>query len=279
MTSSLAPIAFGLMSAASWGAGDFCGGLATRRSNVYSVMLGSQAAGGLALFTLALIFSDRLPPFDQLAWGGIAGLAGVVGLIALYSALSSGQMSAAAPTSAVISAMIPALVGIMLLGLPNAFKLIGFAFAVIGVWFVSRMDGTAIAIRKLKLPLLAGIGFGVFLIIINRVSEVSILWPLVVARSVAAMTLLIFMVITRRPAFPDREHLPLMILTGVLDAFGNLFFAQAGRVGRLDVAAVLSSLYPASTVALAWLILKERISRLQSVGMVATLIAIVLITV
>lgn len=279
MTSDLAPIVFGLLSAAAWGAGDFCGGLATKRSNVYGVLIGSQAAGCVALVIMALAFSERMPAFDQMVWGGAAGLAGAFGLIALYTALAAGRMSAAAPASAVIAALIPASFGILVQGVPNLLKLFGFGLALIGVWFVSSAKGSVIDLRQLQLPILAGLGFGVFLIIINRVSDVSILWPLVAARLAALIALLLVTIITQRPRLPDRTQLRLIVLAGLMDALGNSFFALAGRVGRLDVAAVLASLYPASTVALARLILKERITRMQSIGIAATLIAIVLITI
>ncbi|HZY44292.1 MAG TPA: DMT family transporter [Anaerolineae bacterium] len=279
MTSDLAPIVFGLLSAAAWGAGDFCGGLATKRSNVYGVLIGSQAAGCVALVMMALAFSERMPAFDQMAWGGVAGLAGAFGLIALYTALATGRMSAAAPVSAVIAALIPASFGILVQGVPNLLKLFGFGLALIGVWFVSSAKGSVIDLRQLQLPILAGLGFGVFLIIINRVSDVSIFWPLVAARLAALIALLLVTTITQRPRLPDRTQLRLIVLAGLMDALGNSFFALAGRVGRLDVAAVLASLYPASTVALARLILKERITRMQSIGIAATLIAIVLITI
>lgn len=279
MTSDLAPIVFGLLSAAAWGAGDFCGGLATKRSNVYGVLIGSQAAGCVALVIMALAFSERMPAFDQMAWGGVAGLAGAFGLIALYTALAAGRMSAAAPASAVIAALIPASFGILVQGVPNLLKLFGFGLALIGVWFVSSAKGSVINLRQLQLPILAGLGFGVFLIIINRVSDVSIFWPLVAARLAALIALLLVTTITQRPRLPDRTQLRLIVLVGFMDALGNSFFVLAGRVGRLDVAAVLASLYPASTVGLAWLILKERITRMQSIGIAATLIAIVLITI
>jgi drug/metabolite transporter (DMT)-like permease len=273
----VAPALLGLVSAACWGAGDFSGGLATRRSNVHSVIIGSQVVGIVLLIGLALAFAERMPSPDHMLWGSIAGVAGTVGLIALYRALASGRMGAAAPVSAVITAAVPAIFGMLVEGLPRTLQLIGFGLAVIGVWFVSRTEDAAIHINELSLPVAAGFCFGIFLIIIHRVSESSILWPLVAARTASVSMILIYATFARQPRLPELKRLPLIALVGVLDAFGNAFFALAAQIGRLDMAAVLSSLYPATTVWLAWLVLKERITRPQTVGIVATLAAIVLI--
>jgi drug/metabolite transporter (DMT)-like permease len=270
---------FGLASAACWGAGDFSGGLATRRSNVYRVILASQIVGVALLIGLALAFAEQLPSFEHLLWGGAAGLAGTAGLIMLYRALATGRMGAAAPVSAVITAIVPVVFGMFVEGLPKMLQLVGFGLALIGVWFISRSDGDAIHREDLKLPMAAGVCFGVFFILINRVTESAVLWPLVAARLASIGLLFGFATMTRQPRLPGGQQMPLIALVGVLDAVGNAFFAIAGQVGRLDIAAVLSSLYPAMTVWLAWLILKERISRSQSVGIVATLAAIVLISV
>ena len=266
------------MSAACWGAGDFSGGLATKRSSVYSVIIGSQVVGAVMLIGLALAFSERMPSREHMLWGGAAGLAGTAGLIMLYRALASGRMGSAAPVSAVITAMLPAIFGMWVEGLPGAPKLIGFGLALIGVWFVSRTEQGSTRIDDLRLPVAAGICFGVFLVIINRVSESAILWPLASARVASVSALLVFATVTNQPRRPHLRRLPLIAAVGGLDALGNAFFALAGQIGRLDVAAVLSSLYPATTVWLAWLILKERITRPQTVGIVAALAAIVLIT-
>jgi uncharacterized membrane protein len=276
--SELAPIAFGLISATCWGAADFSGGLATKRTNVYSVIIASQLVGVSLLIGLALIFAEQMPAFDHLVWGAVAGVAGGAGLVALYRALATGRMGTAASVSAVVTAAVPVIFGLLLQGLPRTLQLIGFGLALIGVWFVSRSDGSIIRLDELKLPFAAGIGFGVFLLIINRVSERGVFWPLVAARFGSLSLIVSYAASRQQLQLPARDRLPLIALVGVLDALGNAFYALAGQVGRLDVAAVLSSLYPASTVWLAGVILKERLSRLQTIGIASTLAAIVLIT-
>jgi len=275
--SEFAPVAFGLASAVCWGAGDFCGGLATKRTHVYSVMIASQLVGVAMLIGLALAFAEKVPSPVHLLWGSLGGLAGTVGLIAFYSALASGRMGVAAPVGGVIGAATPAILGVLMEGWPGTLKLIGFALALVAVWFVSRTEDATVRVHELGLPIVAGLCFGVFFICIDRASETAVLWPLVVARLTSLSMLLTVATATRQPRLPEIKHLPLVALVGVMEVGGNAFYALAAHVGRLDVAAVISSLYPGTTVWLAWLILKERITRLQTVGIVAALAAIVLI--
>jgi drug/metabolite transporter (DMT)-like permease len=277
MAADFAPLLFGLASAACWGAGDFSGGLATKRSSVFSVMIASQATGVALLAGMALAFGENVTSVDSLLWGGAAGVAGSVGLIALYRALATGKMSVAAPVSAVVTAMVPVVFGAMIEGLPGRTQMAGFGLALAGVWFVSRAEDVPIPIRSLGLPIMAGLGFGVFLTLIDRASQTAALWPLVASRLVSLSLMLVIATGIRQPRWPARAHLPLVGLAGAMDAGGNAFYALAAQTGRLDVAAVLSSLYPASTVWLAWLILKERITRSQTIGIIAALGAIVLI--
>jgi len=279
-----APVVLGLASAVVWGAGDFCGGLVTKRANVYGVVIVGYAIGGLLFVGLALAFGETLPPLADLIWAGAAGVCGAAGLLALYRALASGRMSMASPAAAVLSAALPAVFGTFVDGLPGGWQVGGFGLALLGVWLVSQdlsglRDLTGLKWKELGLPAIAGLGFGLFFILMDRVSAAAVFWPLASARTVAVVVLAAFALGTRQLGWPAREHWPLTAMVGVFDAGGNAFFLLAAQAGRLDVAAVLSSLYPASTVWLAWLILKERMTRWQLVGVAAALAAIVLITV
>jgi drug/metabolite transporter (DMT)-like permease len=279
LSADFAPIAFGLLSALTWGAGDFSGGLATKRSSVFSVLLASQAVGLLLMIALALSFGEPLPPARDWGVGALAGLAGDVGLIALYLALASGRMGLAAPVSAVVSAALPVWVGALIEGLPGGLQLAGFGLALVSVWFIARHPQAKLQARDLGLPTLAGVGFGCFLVLIHQASATSTRWPLAAARGASLALLFVFATLTHRPRWPETPRLPLIALVGILDAGGNAFFVLAGQSGRLDVAAVLSSLYPASTVLLARFLLHEHISRAQALGIGLALLAIVLITV
>jgi drug/metabolite transporter (DMT)-like permease len=173
---------------------------------------------------------------------------------------------------------VPMVFGLVLEGLPAAPQLLGFALAFVAVWSVSRSsDGPAVRLRDLALPLVAGVGFGIFFIAIDRVSERAILWPLVGARIASLVMLLAAVALLRQGAMPARSRLPLIALVGLFDSGGNAFYALAAQAGRLDVAAVLGSLYPAATVLLARFVLKERITRQQWLGVAAALAAVVLI--
>jgi drug/metabolite transporter (DMT)-like permease len=271
--------ACGVSSAAAWGAGDFFGGLAAKRTGVYAVVIGSQLFGVCALIAAALVLGDGRPSAPNLAWGAVAGLSGVVGLLALYRALATGRMGLAAPVSGVLSAAIPVLIAASLEGFPGWLKISGFAVAAVGVWLVARDDDfTGNRARDLALPILAGVGFGAFITIIARATGSAVLWPLVAARCASLTALILFATTAGVERFPSRDRLGVVILSGLGDAAGNAFLVLAARTGRLDVAAVLSSLYPASTVLLARVVLQERVSRAQFAGLLAILSAIVIIT-
>ena len=276
--SEFTPIAFGLASAALWGAGDFWGGWTSKRQSVYSVVVSAQIVGLLLFVALAILSGERVPPSGDLAMSALAGLAGAIGIIALYRALAEGRMGVAAPVSAVVAAALPVAAGFVLDGAPKVWQFIGFGLALIAVWFISRSEDTQLRWRELNLPLVAGVGFGVFFILIGHVSDRAVWWPLVTVRTVSLSTLVIVATVQRQPRLVEQRYWLLAALVGALEVGGNAFFALAGQTGRLDVAAVISSLYPATTVWLAWLILKERLSRPQLLGVVAALAAIVLIS-
>jgi drug/metabolite transporter (DMT)-like permease len=278
MEIEIASAAFGIGAAASWGAGDFCGGVAAKQASVYRVVVGSQMFGAAALTALALLSREQVPSIRSLGWCGLAGLAGAIGLLALYRALADGRMGMAAPVSGVLSAAVPVLAGAGLDGAPGVWTLIGFGLALIAVWLVSRTDQAVFAWRGLGLPIAAGLGFGCFIVIISRASEGVVYWPLVAARAASVSVLMLTALATRQPWRPGGRGLPVVIAAGLFDAGGNACLVFAAHAGRMDVAAVLSSLYPASTVLLAWMILKEHVNRWQLAGLLVALAAIAMIT-
>lgn len=278
----LGAIGYGLASAVSWGAGDFCGGLASKRNHVYGVVLLSQMVGALFLVGVALLLAEPFPQPLDLAYGGVAGIGGTIGLAALYRGLAGGRMGMVAPVAAVVTAILPVIVSILVEGAPAILQLVGFGLALVGVWLISARRGKKVEIRggELGLAVIAGSGFGIFLILIDRVNEGAVLWPLVAAR-VASISLLVIVVVITSPLekLPAAAGLPVIVLAGLFDTGGNAFFALATQTGRLDMAAILSSLYPAVTIALAWLILKERLLPQQWGGVAAALLAIALISI
>jgi drug/metabolite transporter (DMT)-like permease len=187
-------------------------------------------------------------------------------------------MGIVAPLAAVVTAAGPVVFGLFVEGVPAGQQLAGFGLALIGVWLISRTgDGGKIQIADLFLPVLAGLGFSLYLIFIDQASETAVLWPLVAVRVSSSIFVLIIALLARQQPFTAVRQLPLILLLGVSDVAGNALYALAAQLGRLDIAAVLGSLYPAATVLLAWSILRERLARWQWVGIVLVLVAILLI--
>lgn len=270
-------VALGLAAAIVWGGGDFCGGQATRRASVFSVLIVAEISGLIMLIGLAIAQGEPLPSLLTLKWSLAAGLTGAIGLAALYQALSIGQAGVVAPVSAVLAAAIPALYGALTEGLPDALHLIGFALALVAVWMVAQSGEAKEGLRGLGLAFVAGCGFGFFFILIHYASTTTTFGPLAIARA-TAIPLVLGTAIYRRATWkPTRAMLPIALLCGLLDAGGNALFVLAAQTGRLDVAAILSSLYPASTVILAWALLGERTTWVQKTGIIAALGAIALI--
>ena len=270
----------GLTSALAWGASGFCGGLATRRGNVLTVIVFSQLIGTGLLLIFSLLFAKEMPEFHLLSIGGIAGICGTFGLVAFYRGLALGRMGIVAPISAIVTAVIPVLFAIFNEGLPKTTKLYGFSIALVSVWFLSHTtQDSKIRFNELYLPVLAGFGFSLFLILIDQVSNEAILWPLFAGRlsSVSLMTLILLK--QNHPKVPAYNQLFFIALAGISETGGSGFFALATRLGRLDISTVLGALYPAVTVLLARYILKERLLRGQWVGVMIALCALVLISI
>jgi drug/metabolite transporter (DMT)-like permease len=279
---SLAPVIFGLAAAMAWGASDFTGGMLARRLNVYGVVVGGEAAGVIVLLALALLTGEPFPPLQSWLLAGLAGLGGGFGLTLLYRALASGQMSVAAPISAVLGAAIPVLFSAFVQGWPGRLTTLGFILALVAIWLVSASQGSLALdrarLKQLALPAVAGVVFGLFFILLHRASQEAIFWPIITTRLTSMVLLSGIAVLNRQPWLPPRPDWSMVALSGLLDAAGNTLYVLAGQFGRLDIAVVLSSLYPASTVLLAWSLLKERLSRLQLLGVLFALLAILLIS-
>lgn len=271
-------IYYGLLAALTWGGGDFFGGMAARRTNACSVVIIAHTASMVLLIATAIVLRDPNPPLEGWLWGGTAGLGGGFGLVLLYQALSKGRMSVAAPVSALVAAGIPVLFTSIIEGLPRIFVLIGFVLALVAIWLLSGGGNNKFNLTDLRLPISAGVAFGFFFLCLHRASESSVLYPLIAMRIVSISCLLIYARISSQRIIPTRQSLAPILMSGLLDTIGNGAFALSSQLGRVDVAAVISSLYPGSTVLLAYIILREQINRKQVGGILLALIAIILIT-
>ena len=277
--SHLTGVFFALIAAALYGAGDFCGGVASRRHHVVQVLLLASFSSVILLGVLIVVLGETVPPARDLLWAGAAGTAGALGLAALYRALAMGDVALVAPTAGVIGAGLPVVWGAFTEGLPGTAKLLGFVAAVLGIWFVTRSEPSSAAgdhWRGLALAVFAGIAFGGYFILLAQMDGNAVLIPQLVAKVAAACLCLLFIALygLRLPAL---ESNPLALLAGVLDGIANVIYLLAKHNARLDVAVVLTSLYPAVTVVLACLLLRARIAGSQWIGVLLCLGAIALI--
>jgi drug/metabolite transporter (DMT)-like permease len=273
----LAPVAFSLGSAFCWGVADFSGGLASKNANVYKVVLVAHTTGCALMLLLAWLKGEAMPSAHEMMWGLAAGTAGTIGLVALYRGLAVGKMGIIAPITAVLTAMLPMAYGMFSQGLPRTIQLCGFAVAAVGITLISRPEKTAGVPKGIALAIIASLGFGFFLIFIKFAGKSAVYWPLAAARFPAVVSMAVMALLSREPSGFNARVVRLALIAGVLDTLGNVTFILATQTGRLDVAAVLSALYPAMTVTLAFLVLKERVTRMQAFGIVAVLAAVVMI--
>ena len=275
----LTGVFFALIAAALYGAGDFSGGVASRRHHVVQVLLLASFASVVLLGALVVVLGETVPPAADLLWAGAAGVAGALGLAALYRALAMGDVALVAPTAGVIGAGLPVIWGAFTEGMPGTAKLLGFVAAVFGIWFVTR-SGPSSADgdhwRGLALAVFAGIAFGGFFILIAQMDSSAVLTPLLVAKAAAACVALLFVALGGLP-LPALQSNPPALLAGLLDGVANAIYLLAQQHTRLDVAVVLTSLYPAVTVVLACLLLKAKIAGSQWLGVLLCLTAIALI--
>ncbi|MGI9075689.1 MAG: EamA family transporter [Bryobacteraceae bacterium] len=267
-----------LLAAVSWGAADFSGGIATKTANPFTVVLVAHVTGLAFMLSLARLIGEPIPGWTSILWGAVAGLIGGIGLAAFYKSLSVGTMGVNASLSSLVTALVPLLFSFSTEGLPHAIQMIGFALAMLSIWAIAAQRGTVRQSKGLGLAFVAGLGFGGFLLLIKLAGSHAVFWPLASAR-VASLLLMVTIVLATSGEWRiSRRSVSYILLAGILDSGANALYVAATQHGRLDVAAVLSSLYPASTIILARLVLQERFSRLQAAGIVAALVAVSLIS-
>jgi drug/metabolite transporter (DMT)-like permease len=287
-------ILLSLGAAIMWGGGDFSGGMAVKRAGgsldaALRVVLLSHASSFVVLLALAHMRGDATPHDAVLVWGIAAGVAGGGALTAFYIALSRGAMGASAAVSGLLAAAIPALLTLWGQGSPGFSPLLGFAVAAVAICLIAATPAAQATNRKsrqtMALAMLAGMGFGFYFVALKMSSPAGVLWPMASARIGSLGICSLMLLGTRiRPAKGDGVDLGLTrtsvawaLATALLDTSGNLLFVAATRAGRLDVASVLASLYPATTILLAAFALGEWPTRRQAIGMAAAVMAVALI--
>ena len=265
-----------------YGASDFLGGLASRKTSVFGVVAFSQIIGLVALLALLPWLGGPVEAED-LWWGAAAGLAGATGLVVFFRTLARGVMSVIAPVTAVTAAAVPVLVGLLTGDRIGVWSAVGIGLALAAVVLVSAEGGLTALSRarpaSLLPALLAGSMFGIFFVLLDRTSDGSGLTPLVTARLASVALVVVIALITRQPLRVTRAALPLVAASGVGDMAANALFLLATQSdGQLAITGVLASLYPVSTVVLAQVVLRERLVGAQVAGLGAAVAAVVLIT-
>ncbi len=278
MTNADSP-ALSLSAAVTWGAADFSGGIATKNANPFRVVVVAHLTGLIFMVALVLVAREPIASARALAFGAAAGAVGGIGLAACYQSLAVGKMGINAPLSAVITAIVPVVFSFATEGLPSALRVAGLLLAFVSIWMIAAPRGSVgHSQHGVGLAVVAGIGFGGFLLLMKMAGPGGVFWPLAAARASSFLLMLLIVLFSGARGRTSGNTLLYMIVAGVLDSAANALYVAAAQRGRLDVAAVLSSLYPASTVILARLVLKERWSRLQAGGMVAALVAVALVS-
>lgn len=282
-------ILLGLAAALTYGAADFVGGLVARRAALFSVVLLSQVAGTVLLLVALPFFVESGPTASALAWGGASGVAGSTGVLFLYKGLAAGRMSVVAPITSVEAAVVPVVWGLAGGERPPAVALAGVLVALVAVVLVAGFEpaeavGGGAPPRRGRLApgvpeaLIAGVAFGAFFVLLDGAGDETGLWPLVGGRT-ASLTILTILVLARRERISAAPGTRLPIVTaGALDVAANLLYLLATREGLLTIVAVLTSLYPASTILLARIVLGERMGRLQVAGLALATVGVVMMT-
>ena len=269
-----------LIVAATFGTGDFFGGLSAKRLPLAQVVGGSHLVGLVGVFVAAVLIDNDVRASDIL-FGMVAGLFGAVGVGLLYHGLSHGPMSVVAPITAVTSAAMPASFGVATGDRFSVLGWAGVALAFVAIGLTARAENvtsTTANARVIVESLSAGVGFGVFFILLDLTDADAAPWPVVGARLFSAVVLVGWLLSKRIPVVPvDKTARGLVVLTGIFDTGSNVLFLYALQVGDLTTVSVLSSLYPISTIVLARFVLTERMTRAQLSGSAMALAATVMI--
>jgi len=300
-----ANILLALAAAASWGGGDFSGGMGVKAAGgstagALRVVLVAHASSLAVLVAILAIGHAPLPHGAPLAWGLVAGVTAGISLTAFYIALARGAMGGSAALSGLLAAAIPAVFSSAVEGVPAPLRIAGFVLALAAIWLIAAgpspeaahaVDGSEPSESSrmtLVLALIGGVGFGIYFVALRLANPLGVLEPMAVARSASLVTCALLLAVVSLRSRASAAEKPVATLTrmavvwalgvALLDTGGNLLFIAATRSGRLDIAAVLASLYPAGTILLAAWHLHERPTRRQLTGMAIAAAAVVMIT-
>ena len=280
MASSGATAGLSLLSAATWGGSDFAGGWGARKASSLLITASGQVISLAALLCICVALRLPVPTTKYLVYAAIGGFEGAFALAIFYRALAMGAMGLTAALTGLLTALIPVVFDLFHAGWPGAMTSAGLAIGLAAIWMISQSQsgaGAGTPTKALMLGVCAGTGFGAQLILFKLAAEGGVLWALTSGRIAGAAAILLTVVVAR-PQGGWRGFWLAGIISGCLDTVGNLFYMRASQMGRLDVAAVICSMYPAGTIVLAGVILRERPTARQLAGMGLALVAVALLS-
>ncbi len=274
-----------------WGISDFSGGYGSRRANAFVLTAFSHICAFALMFPVALLQHGAFPPLASVLWALAAGGIGGFSIAIFYRALASGQMGLTAPVGALLGAAIPTLADVALEGAPSRWTIVGFFLAIVALWLITRpepnrdskgdelgngQNDEAGRPKGVAMAALAGVGFAGFYLCIHQATG-SPTWVAALSRIGSFTATAVAVLVVRAPLTLDRGSAAFGALAGCFDIVGSAMFIFANQHGRLDEAVVITSLYPAVTVLLARIVLKEHFSRWKFIGLLAALASVPLI--
>jgi drug/metabolite transporter (DMT)-like permease len=274
-------VALGLAASLSWGISDFLGGLKSRSLALLTVLLFSQGAGLVLIAVVVAARGEPAPDAEHVLYACVSGLAGAAGLAAFYRGLAVGAMAVVAPISGTAAA-IPVAFGVITGERPGALQALGIVLAIAGVALASRElpdeGGAPRLAAGAGLALVSALGFGSFFVAMDAASGPDLFWAILFNRITSISALVLAALVARPRLTIARSDVRALLLIGALDISANGLFAAASTEGLVSLVAVLASLYPIVTIALARLVLGERVRRVQQAGVAAALVGVALIS-
>jgi drug/metabolite transporter (DMT)-like permease len=283
--SAASSVALGLAAATAWGGSDFVGGMGARRSPALLITASGHLVTLLILLTVCISGALLIPHPIEFFEGAFGGLEGSLALVLFYRALSMGAMGLTAALTGLLTALVPVIFGLWSEGMPEPLAIGGLILGCIAIWLIAHAPGHNTPPQALLLGAISGAGFGLQLVLFKFAAKDGVLWALTSARIggvLGMLSILVFAWPRRNENGAQKRVLTgfwrIGILAGVLDTMGNLGYTLAAHTGRLDLAAMVSSLYPGFTILLAALILRERPTARQTLGMTVALASVVLLS-
>jgi drug/metabolite transporter (DMT)-like permease len=270
-----------LVSSLSWGVADFIGGLAARRAGTVAVLSVSYPAGAILLTILAAFVITGDLTTELIPFAITAGVIGGIAILLLYAALTRGPMGIVSPVTAVMSGLVPVLVGVYRGESLTALAILGMVGAAVAVFLVSRESGhphERTPLDALLYALASGVAIGFYLVALGLSPASAGIWTATLGRWITSLGMLALVLVFVRRAPGRGFPWALALSAGILDALANGLFQLASQRGLLAIVAVIGSLYPATTVLLARFVLHERMNGVQVTGVLVAFAAVVALT-